>query len=273
MIIVLSNFFSHELYRLMNNIELGFSLFLVCFSVYLLIRFYFRYKNSDGKMILTIFWFSFIMAFSPSVVLYAVPLMLFEKPLFSAEFTGMFLLIIPLTFVYLQLVERLFDIDFLISRLRYYSLLSFSFATVITLVLGISLKLSFTSSTFFFMFFLVFFGMLLFLYIKEYIDYEVRDHLFSKKENMQTNLYKFFQKTKYETNVWGFNNQLMNEMKEVLKVEEVHYIEILANKDGDIWTVKTKRDYSAKFVEEIERVKWNNEHPGSNIEFGMDFVF
>lgn len=267
-----SNFFFHYL-SLMKNIELGFFFLLLSFSFFLLVRFYYRYKNSEGKSVLKILWVTLVIAFSPFVVLYTIPYIFWGKGLLSAEIAAVFLLVIPLAFVYLQLAEKLFDIEFLLGRLRYYSLLSFPFTLLFTTILATYLKIKLISSSFFLAFSLLFIGFILFLYIKEYIDYKIRHHLFSQKNNFETNLqlYKFFQRAKHETKVSSFMNSLMNEIKEVLAVKEVQYVEIQANEERNIWTVHNKSNYSSSLISEIEKVNWKNLNAGLLLVFQDGF--
>ena len=59
-------------------------------------------------------------------------------------------------------------------------------------------------------------------------------HLFSQKSNFESSLYKFFQKAKDETKVNSLINNLMNEIKDVLMVKEVVYIEYGSEDDGTL---------------------------------------
>ena len=260
---LLSSFFFHNISSLMRNIELGFFFLLLSCSFFLLARCYFRYKNSEGKSILKILLVTLIIAFSPFVLLYAVPYIFLGKRLLSAEIAAVFLLVIPLTFVYLQLAEKLFDIDFLLGRLRYYSLLAFPFTLLFTIMLATLFKIRLISSSFFLAFSLLFAESILFLYLKEYIDYKIRHHFFSQKSDFETSLYSFFQRAKYETKVNSLIYHLMNEIRDVLRVKTVLYIEVFSENEGMTWLLKNKRDYPAPFVEGLEKIKWENHRIGS----------
>ncbi len=267
-----SNFLFGKIHSFMRMVELGFFIFLVCFLIFLLTRLNIRHKNSEGKVIIQILSTAFVIGFSPFVILYAVPHIFWGRALLSAEITSMFLLIIPLAFVYLQIAEKLFDIEFLLGRLQYYALLSFSFTIFSTIILALTFKIRFISSSAFLFSLFVFIGSILFLYIKEFIDYRMRHHLFSRKNHVESNLYTFFQKTKHETKVERFIEKLMIEVKEVLRVREVHYLKVEESKDLDTWTVQNKRTFSSSsFINEIEQVDWKNCHPGLLIEVRTGF--
>ena len=65
-------------------------------------------------------------------------------------------------------------------------------------------------------------------------------HLFSQKSNFEGSLYKFFQKAKDETKVKSLIKNLMNEIKDVLMVKDVVYIEMVSEDDGDHWLLKNR---------------------------------
>jgi two-component system sensor histidine kinase ComP len=270
--ILLSSFSSFKLYVLTKDIELGFVCLLFIFLIMLFARFYYRYKNTDVSSLLKILWVTFFTAFSPFVILYAIPYIFSGKGFLSAEIAAGFLLVIPLAFVYLQLAEKLFDIEFLLGRLRYYSLLAFPFTLVLTIILAWSLKIRLNSGSFYLVLSILFTGSILFLYIKEYTDYKMKHHLFSQKNEFETNLqlYHFFQKAKHTTKVSDFISSLINEIKEVLSVKEVYYVEIQASEDEDIWKV-SNNDYSPDLMGEIEKINWKKVKAGSLLEVRSGF--
>lgn len=153
-----------------------------------------------------------------------IPLIIFKQELISAEITAIFLIVIPISFVYLQLVEKLFDIGYLLNRLRYYSILSLPFSIFVTFLIKLLLKMNVMSARTMSIFLLLFIGTTFFLYIKEFIDYKWRHTAFLQKSNFETSLYTFFQRAKDETKVDSLINYLMNLIKDVLKVKQVLYI-------------------------------------------------
>ncbi|WP_339162252.1 ATP-binding protein [Siminovitchia sp. FSL W7-1587] len=262
-------FFNGEPRAFTRMVELVFFILLVCLLLFLLARLYYKYKHSEGKTIIQILLTAFVIAFSPFIILYAIPHIFWGKGFVSAELASMFLLVIPLAFVYLQRAKKLFDIEFLLGRLQYYALLSFALTTFAIIILITVFDMKILSGSAFLFFFLFFIVAILFLYIKEYIDYRLRHHLFCQKNHVEANLHNFFQKAKHETKVNGFIASLLREIKEVLRVKEVHYINIQENKDLNRWIVKNQQEFS--FSEEIEQVNWRNCHPGSLIEVQTGF--
>ncbi|WP_075982827.1 ATP-binding protein [Bacillus massilinigeriensis] len=265
LILMLANYIFKELNSIMGVVELGFYAILLFFALVTLTRFYFTYKNSEGKSILKILWITIFIAFAPFVFFYVIPNIVFGKEIVSAEISALFLIIIPLVFTYMQLAEKLFDIEYLLNRFRYYSMLSFPFTIIMTLLLCLLFKIKFFSGLNFVTFILTFTITTLFLYIKEYVDYKMRHHLFSNRHNFETSLYKFFQKTKYETKVSSLIRNLMNEIKDVLMVKEVMYIEVIET-DKNKWTILNQDSISKELAMVLEKIQWENHTVGSLIE-------
>ncbi|TYS63941.1 hypothetical protein FZD47_10570 [Bacillus infantis] len=244
-------------------IQLCLFLLLICYLLFQLIRFSIKNKNNKGNNVLKILWITLFSAFSPFVFLYVLPHIISRKEIVSAEITAVFLIIIPIVFVYLQLAEKLFDFEFLLNRLRYYALLSFPFSVVTVFLVRLVTRIELFSSLSVFVFFLIFMCTTLFLYIKEYIDYKIRHHLFSQKSNFDTSLYTFFQRAKYETKVNSLITNLMNEIRDVLMVKKVFYFEVITKDDGTAWLLKNKNDYPLFYQNAIEKISWDTYQFGS----------
>ncbi|MDV6379197.1 sensor histidine kinase [Sporosarcina sp. GW1-11] len=270
--LVISIFIFHKINSYMIAIELLFFLSLLVYLLYLIIRFYLKHKNTEASNVLKIFGLTLISSILPFVGLYVIPTILFSKELVSAEMTAIFLLIIPIAFVYLQLAEKLFDIEFLLNRLRYYSLLSFPFTSVVVIVVCFLLKIDFLSKEMIMMFTLLLISTVLFLYVKEYVDYYFKHHLFSQKGNYEESLYHFFQKAKHETKVSSLITSLQNEIKNVLKVRNAFYIKMVKVQNGEKWIPVTNENKCPhSFIEVLEEVQWGNHGARSLIEVSDGF--
>ena len=133
-------------------------------------------------------------------------------------------------------------------------------------MLKLILKIELLSIFSFTLFLLLFTGTALFLYAKEYLDYKMSHHLFSQKSDFESSLYKFFQKAKDETKVKSLIFNLMNEIRDVLMVKDVVYIEMISEDDGGHWLIKNRNNYPPAFTEELEMINWNQCQTGSFIE-------
>lgn len=271
LLMMFGSIFLRNLSSATSMVHLILFLILSIFLFFHFTIFYIKNRESDGKSVLKIMLATMFLAFSPFVFLYGLPNVLFKRELVSGEITAFFLVVIPIVFVYLQLAEKLFDIEFLLNRLRYYSLLAFPFSLLVIILLSIFMH-SFTISRLHVRVFVTLYvSTTLFLYLKEYIDYKFRHHLFSQKSSFERSLYKFFQKAKYETKVKSLIENLMNEVKAVLNVREVHYIEIKMNSNENQWIISSEGSYPDDFYAMIKGVKWDHFQIGALIELNHGY--
>lgn len=258
------NFLLNQVNFNTTSIELFYLLLYIFILLLYLVWFYVKNKDTEANNILKMICISLFLTFSPFVFVYIIPTILFKQQLISAEYTSIFLIIIPIVFVYMQLAENIFDIDFLLSRLKYYALLSlpFTILTVFLLNLIHAYKISLNVLIFSF----VFICTIVFLYIKEYLDYKFRIHLFSQKGNFEASLYNFFQRVKHETKVTNLINKLIEEIDDVLLLKKIINIEMFS-KDGEMnWMLQNKKNLSPSFVKSLKKVDWDSYPIGSVIQ-------
>ncbi|MFL1996882.1 ATP-binding protein [Lysinibacillus irui] len=168
---------------ILSEIVLWVFFLLLILNLGILIVGYFKYKLSQLKILLM----SIIIPFLPFLLFYALPQILFNTQLLSADICSLFLMLIPFSFIFTQLTERIFDMEYFISRLRYY--FNFSFAFTLWLLLGLYwlTDLSITRMTE--IFFFAFLSLMALFYMKERIDYRKRKILFSTKGDYIHRLY------------------------------------------------------------------------------------
>ncbi|WP_155591000.1 ATP-binding protein [Lysinibacillus cavernae] len=171
---------------------LNLSLFavLVLYAIYILLTSYLRTKLAKIRLIAL----AFIVPFLPFLLFFVTPEILGHKPLLHAEIAALFLLFIPFSFLFIQVNERLFDIEYQLSRLRYYSTLAFFSSLLLTagialLFMGQLSIVHFTS-----IFLLVFMVFIASFYIKERMDFKYRKIIFSSTGNYVHNLYAAVQR-------------------------------------------------------------------------------
>ncbi|UPW85159.1 sensor histidine kinase [Lysinibacillus sp. Ag94] len=158
---------------------------LVLYAIYILLTSYLRTKLAKIRLI-TI---AFITPFLPFLLLFVIPEILGQNPILHAEVAALFLLFIPFSFIFIQVNERLFDIEYQLSRLRYYSTLAFFSALILTT--GISILIIDTLSIIQItsVFILIFLVIIASFYIKEQLDFKYRKIIFSSTGNYVHNLY------------------------------------------------------------------------------------
>lgn len=174
-----------DFWTITSLIKLGMFAALVLFAIFILLSSYLRTKLAKIRLI-TI---AFITPFLPFLLLFVMPEIFGLNTILHAEVAALFLLFIPFSFIFIQVNERLFDIEYQLSRLRYYSTLAFFCALILTT--GITLlfidKLSIVEITSIFI--LVFLVIIASFYIKEQLDFKYRKIIFSSTGNYVHNLY------------------------------------------------------------------------------------
>ncbi|MGE7911693.1 ATP-binding protein [Lysinibacillus xylanilyticus] len=144
---------------------------------------YLKYKTPQLKVVLL----SIIIPFLPFLFLFALPEMIFQMHILTGEVCSFFLMLIPYSFICTQLTERIFDMEYFITRLRHY--FNFSFVFTIWLLMGLYWLTDLSFSRMTEIFFFTFFSLIALFYIKEKIDYHKRKILFSTKGDYIHRLY------------------------------------------------------------------------------------
>ena len=170
---------------ILSNFVLIFFFILLIIILGILLISYFKYSSPQLKILLN----SIMIPFLPFLFLYVLPKILFHTYILSAEISSLFLLLIPFSFIFTQLAERLFDIEYHITRLRYYVIFSLIFTLWFTVglyfIAGHYLKITVMSGLSFF----TFSSLVILFYIKEKVDYRKRKILLSTKGDYIHQLY------------------------------------------------------------------------------------
>ncbi|EON72110.1 sensor histidine kinase [Lysinibacillus sphaericus] len=168
---------------ILSNAILGLFFLLLIFILSTMVVGYMKYKTPQLKILLS----SIIIPFLPFLFLYALPEIIFQKQILSADICSLFLMLIPFSFIFTQLTERIFDLEYFITRLRYY--VSFSFVFTLWLLLGVYWFADLPISKMAEIFFFSFLSLTALFYAKEKIDYRKRKVLFSTKGDYIHRLY------------------------------------------------------------------------------------
>ncbi|WP_177184455.1 sensor histidine kinase [Psychrobacillus sp. OK032] len=253
-------------------LELGIYSFLLILILILFIKNYSKYKDKPGSQAVKLLVFIFVLASCPFTFLYAIPAVLFSKSIMNAEIAVMFIIFIPIGFIYLQLAEKLFDIDYILTRFKYYTVLAFPFSIIISGIIGLCLRESISYKEALLIFTMLFVGNILFLYMKERMDYKNRKYMFSIKGNLQTNMYTFFQKTKDENKVQIVIDRILTEMENTLNVKSATFIEMHRQESTKAWKVYCRSSETFMDLSKLETVDWEYESIGDIFTFSRGFA-
>ena len=172
-------------YIVLSDVVLVLFFILLIIILIILLLNYFKYKSPQLKILLS----SILIPFLPFLFLYSLPEIFFDTYILSGETSSLFLLLIPFSFIFTQLAERLFDIEYHITRLRYYVIFSLIFTLWFTVglywIAGKYLTIPVLTCVSCF----TFTSLIVLFYIKEKVDYRKRKILFSTKGDYIHQLY------------------------------------------------------------------------------------
>ena len=160
---------------IISNVVLWTFFLLLILNLGILIIGCYKYHSQQLKILLV----GILTPFLPFLFLYALPVILFKQYILSADTCSLFLMLIPYSFICTQLTERIFDMEYYITRLRHY--FNFSFAFTVWLLIGLYWITDISISRMTEIFFFSFFSLIALFYIKEKVDYHKRKILFSTK--------------------------------------------------------------------------------------------
>lgn len=165
--------------------------YLIC--LFCLIRHYVFYRKTQLNALFKIMLFSHALAFTPFVTMNLLPLLIFNYEFLPSTFTTLFVFALPISFMYLFTSNTLFDIDFILTRFKYYVAIALIPAMVIMFFITIieSVNYEQTWLKWFQIFIVLYAGVTLFLYLKEYIDNRARPKLFKQMFNFQDSIDRF----------------------------------------------------------------------------------
>ncbi|WP_394184056.1 histidine kinase [Metabacillus halosaccharovorans] len=247
---------------------------LISFFIMLVLTFVLKFRGlkkirySEQAYIVKVLIVTNVLAFSPFLLFYVLPFIIFQDYVFPPTFLAAFLLLIPFSLVYQFLATKIYDIEFLLGRIRYYSLL----AVIPTFVMvGFMLTLKEADPNFYQikLSIAIFFCLILVFYIKEIFDFRFRLKRFSEKYNYQDSIFKYTQSIRKASNLDQVISELKQVIVDVLLVSKAYFIEVDKLKNiRSIDPQAKEADYGA-YVSEIQEV--SNEI-GKIIEVDKGFI-
>ncbi|MGE8204968.1 sensor histidine kinase [Heyndrickxia sp. NPDC080065] len=231
-----------------------FSVTFISMNV-LIIKQYLSNRATEHKQTIQILMTGLYTSFTPFVVLFAIPTLLFNHPIVRAEITTLFFISLPLSLFYLVISKEFIDMDFVIRKI-YYSLLTSFVATALTLI-GF---LVFTQSNILdnhieiirlsLMIFVVFTSI---LYFKDKIDFLLRKWLYPKEKDYQVSLNRYLHTMKNETKIETLMKGLQKEIVVNLPISEVTLVQV--REDNKIFSFFEKKEISHIMVGTMIRDK------------------
>ncbi|CAM5218000.1 Two-component system sensor histidine kinase ComP OS=Ureibacillus acetophenoni OX=614649 GN=SAMN05877842_102390 PE=4 SV=1 [Ureibacillus acetophenoni] len=207
-----------SMYHVDSYIILVIFFILVLVNITIIVYAFIKYPKSQIKFL---FW-GIVIPILPFVLFYVVPLMLFNKFILSTSTLTIFFLFLAVGFIFAQFSERLYDVDYYISRLKYYSL--FAIILTIVLCLGIYLLVSISILELISLSIFIFLVIIFSLYIKEYMDYTNRKVLFSPRGNYIHQLYSSIENIGKTVHLEELFNNISTILSKQLELDTVYVI-------------------------------------------------
>ncbi|CUB17831.1 MULTISPECIES: ATP-binding protein [Bacillus] len=255
--------------RYMPSLNLLFFFASIIMSFKVIINGMRKYKETEQGSVLKFFVMINIIAFCPFIFLFAIPYVLFRIYVVDPFFLTSFVLLIPFSLVYQFMTNKLYNMDFLISRLKYYGFLAIT-PTIFVVVtfyilqkpedLKYTLKLAIITYTL----------MLAVFYFKEILDFRFRLKRFSEKHNYQDSVFKFTQLIREASSLHQVLYHLKYTILEVLVVNKAFVLEVKA--DGQIIEIDESTNDSKLWKEYVDQFQDILGEVGKIIELDKGFM-
>lgn len=225
-------------YQIVKSMHTYFFAITLLFIITLLILRYINYRKQSQKALLKYMAFGMGAAFFPYICLNVLPSLLFNIEVISTPLAGIFLLFLPVVFIYLVIVQKLLDIDFLISRLFFLSALAF-LPSVLFIILLFQFQINFSIVQWIRLGLFIYVGSILLFYLKEEMDSRLYSRLWGRRYNFQESLTQFSINLAKIMNISELENAVIKEIKQSLTIKKVTILEwhkkdnIVTFKSGD----------------------------------------
>lgn len=212
-----------------------------------------KIRYSEQSYIVKVLIVTNVLAFTPFLLFYVLPYIIFQKYVFSPTFLSAFLLLIPFSLVYQFIATKIYDIEFLLGRLRYYSLLAIIPAFI---MVGIMLNLKENNPSFYpiQLSVYIYLALVAVFYIKEIFDYRFRLKRFSEKYNYQDSIFKYTQSIRKASTLEQVVSELKQVITDVLIVSKAYFIEVDKEKNISAVDPNAKNSDYGPYVKEIKKV-------------------
>ncbi|WP_438446300.1 ATP-binding protein [Gorillibacterium sp. sgz5001074] len=136
---------AYTMYSNMIMVTVSITIIGMLTNISILIATSYRYRNRKDflSLILRTVTFSMIFSLAPILLLSFVPQLLFGREWVDSVYTSLFIFILPLTFAYLIVAKKLYDIDMVMRRILFTGLISL----VPSLVFTAMIRLLFSESS------------------------------------------------------------------------------------------------------------------------------
>lgn len=208
--------------------NLGLSIFVVGTLIALLVqvRMYTRYRNTNQQALMIYMMIGNLASFSPFIGLTLLPILLVGTAIVTGGIAVLSFLFLPITYLYLVVSKQLFDIEFIMSRLRYYLILAFLPTLLFMGGLGLALlDTPIRPVMWVRMFLIIYVTSILFLYAREALDRKLRNKVIKGAHKFEQSLESFSERVSEVKKVSELEQCVLKELLELLPIDSVGFID------------------------------------------------
>ncbi|MCD7035730.1 histidine kinase [Metabacillus sp. GX 13764] len=259
----------HLKYEFLKGFNLSSFFILMTLSLLLKIIGLKKVKYSEQEYFVKVLIITNIVAFSPFLLLYILPYILFQKYIFSPVILASFLLLIPFSLVYQFLATKIYDIEFILGRLRYYALLAV-LPSIVCVAIMLILKDDDSDPTFLSIKLLiyVYLVILLMFYLKEILDFRFRFKRFSEKYNYQDSIFKYTNSIRKASKLDYVITELKKTIIDVTLVNKAFLVQLYKD-NQTISSIDNLEEEYSQYITDIEKV---SSEVGKIIEVDKGFI-
>ncbi|MFC4098462.1 sensor histidine kinase [Paenibacillus xanthanilyticus] len=221
---------------------------------YKLIEKYIRHRHDHLKSLFKFTLIGHVVGFLPFLLLFAIPDM-FGLVIVPADVAAVCLIGLPAVYLYMFTTKRLFDIDFLLSRMLYYTMIAFFPTLLITgLAVLIMNQHNYSWVKWVQMFLVVYLLITIFLFGKEYMDQRLRPKFNRDLYNFQGSLDRFSSRISRVMKRADLERVLEQEVRSILPVQELAFFEVHADRGGEAVSAQghpREDDFAASLASEL----------------------
>jgi two-component system sensor histidine kinase ComP len=186
-----------------------------------------RLKKDEQQHTVKGLFFAIGLSVAPFIFFYSLPILLIGQWVLPAELTVTSLFVLPSVFLYLICTDRLFRLQFSINRFVYYAFLSLLPAFLVTLLYAKFVNEARRLVELALLCLLIYVINILALYLKGCFDRTLRARLYVQKDFYQESIYRIGETLKKQRNMQEVIQLLEKEVREVLNIENLTFIQSL----------------------------------------------
>lgn len=205
-----------------NPVPGGLLMILYAVLFFIIFRGLYIHRMSSAGPIFKYMCVGMTVAFFPYIWLYLIPALVLGVKIISLEVGAVFLIALPVTFMYLITRERLIDINFVMNRVRYYMILSVLPSIALTYIIGWIVEVPLYVVSYIQIYLCLHASFILFLSLKEVLDFRLQRFLFSARYSYQESMHRMAQDMKDQSNAVDLMKVMRGEVRNVLSVRDIY---------------------------------------------------